>query len=63
MQKKDDSLRSRGLTLVAVDKPLRADIKAQAAKQGITMVEYLRSKVEQDKQAEPQAIMVSNTEK
>lgn len=61
MQKSDDSLRSRGLTVIAVDKPLRADIKSMAAKQGVTMVDYLRSKVEEDKQIDPQAVMVSNT--
>lgn len=61
MQKRDDSLNSLGRTVIAIDKPLRADIKAQAARQGITMVEYLRAKVEEDKAADPQSVMLSNT--
>jgi len=57
MQKRDDSLRSLGMTVLAVDKPLRADIKAMAAKKGLTMVDYLRLQVEKDKRANPQAIL------
>lgn len=59
MQKRDDSLRSLGLTMVAVDKPLRADIKAMAAQRGITMAEYLREKVAEDKRANPQGVLSS----
>ena len=36
------SIRSMGLTLIAVDKPLRADLKAQAAIRDLTLVDYLR---------------------
>lgn len=57
MQKRSDSLRSKGLTVIAVDKPLRADIKAQAAKHNVTMVDYIRSIVEEDKRGYSQAIM------
>lgn len=56
MQKRDDSLNSLGRTLIAIDKPLRADIKEMAAKSNMTMVEYLRSKVEADKAANPQSV-------
>ena len=36
------SIRGLGHTLINVDKPLRSDLKAQAAARGVTMVEYLR---------------------
>jgi len=59
MQKRDDSLRSLGLTVIAVDKPLREDIRQLSRSQGVTMVDYIRAKVEEDKRANPQAVMTS----
>tara|TARA_Y100000310_G_C20618842_1_gene782144 strand:- start:570 stop:881 length:312 start_codon:yes stop_codon:yes gene_type:complete len=56
MQKRSDSIRSLGMTVVAVDKPLRSDIKAMAQKSGVTMVEYLRMKVLEDQEKDPQTV-------
>jgi len=43
MVKREDSIRSLGHTIINVDKPLRAKIKALAESEGIPMVEYLRA--------------------
>ena len=62
MLKRDDSLRSLGITSIAVDVQLREDIKNEAAKRGYDRVsDYLRAKVEQDKKSNPQAVMTSIT--
>lgn len=42
MMKRDDSLRSQGMTMIATDTPTRAKLKAQAAAAGLTMAEYIR---------------------
>jgi hypothetical protein len=45
--------------MIVVDKELRRNIKDQAAKQGYsTMVEYLRAKVHEDNEADPQALLI-----
>ena len=49
MVKREASIRRLGLTYIAVDKPLRADIKAAADVRDMTMVGYLRMKVNEDK--------------
>ena len=43
MQKREDSIRSLGHTVLHVDKPLRAKIKALAESEGMLMIEYLRA--------------------
>jgi len=58
MQKRDNNLRAAGKTSVSVDIPLRIDISAMAAERGMTAAEYLRMKVDEDKRANPQGVMV-----
>lgn len=36
------SIRARGSTFIRIDKPLRADLKCQAAARDLTLVDYLR---------------------
>lgn len=57
----DGSIRSLGKTNINVDKVLRDDIRQLAQKNNMTIVDYLRLKVEEDKQADPQAVMLSNS--
>ena len=56
---RDDSIRALGKTNINVDKPLRDDIRQLANSNGMTIVEYLRAKVKEDKRANPQAVMTS----
>lgn len=48
MLKSADSLRSQGLTCIAIDKPLRARIKALAEAEGLPLSHYLRALVERE---------------
>lgn len=57
----EGSIRSLGKTNINVDKVLRDDIRQQAQKQGVTMVEYLRAKVDEDKASDPQSVLLSHT--
>jgi len=51
MVKNDNSLRSKGLTVIATDKPTRAALKALAAADGLTLSDYLRKIASQGKPA------------
>lgn len=58
MRKKEaGSLNSLGRTNIVIDKQLRADIKNQAAKQGVSMVEYLRLVVEAEKRGYSETVI------